>query len=141
VVVHFTMLLCVWLNGGPETQPARLPQLELNMEYSLREFEPKPGHPPFVDASVLFCEEPVFDFDEIWSGETVEHDFMITNLSPFRLWVNQGFAGAMTMPPLEIGPYETVPLHVRFTTRGYRGDVAKTLSVKVVGSATTRPAE
>lgn len=142
MVVHFALLLCVLLNDGPQSRPAIWPELGLNMDYSIREWEPKFKYPPpFVDTSVLFCENPVYDFGEVWSGDTVESEFMITNVSPFYVRVRPVTAGSGMIPDVEFGPYETKPIHINFNTRGFRGPVTKTIELRVVRTATTRPAE
>jgi hypothetical protein len=142
MVVHFALLLGVLLNDGPQSRPVVWPKMEPNMDYSIPEWEPRSYYsPPFVDTSVLFCEQPVYDFGEVWSGDVIKSEFMITNVSPFYVRVSLVTAGSGTLPGVEFGPYETKPVHINFNTRGFRGAVVKTITVKVIGSATTRPAE
>jgi hypothetical protein len=144
VTAHFAVLLCVLLKGGgPQSQPATMPSLGVNMDYSLPEWEPRPKETePAVDASVLYVADPVYDFGEVWSGEVIDHEFMVTNESLYTVWVRQVMTAAICgVPDVEIGPCETAPIRVRFNTRGTHGEVTKNLVLKIVRTASTRPAE
>ncbi len=135
LILLFYVLLS---GGGPQSQPAPMP----NTSQSTRPDDSKSRKPTLdVDERVLHCAEPVYDFGEVWSSTIVEHDFMVTNRSPHTVWVDVvPSCVCLNNDPLTvIGPHETAPVHVRLYTRGMQGMVTKSVRLKIVRTAATRP--
>ncbi|MFH1723276.1 MAG: DUF1573 domain-containing protein [Elusimicrobiota bacterium] len=76
---------------------------------------------------------PEHDFGEIPQGETVTHDFVFKNEGPGTLEIGEvrsscGCTAALVSKK-EIGPGEEGRIKVTFRSRGFRGNVTKTVSV------------
>jgi len=74
------------------------------------------------------CDKPIYDFGEVWSGDKVEHDFIIHNDGDAVLKITSVRAGCgctATKHDKTIEPGKTGKVHTVLNTRGQRKEMRK----------------
>jgi len=81
-------------------------------------------------APKLRCDEPIYDFGEVWAGERVQHDFILHNDGQATLKIKkvQATCGCTaTKNDKEVLPGQTGKVHATLSTRGRNGKLRKSI--------------
>lgn len=89
--------------------------------------------PADPNAPKLRCDEPIYDFGEVWAGEVVEHEFVIINegKSPLELLsVHGSCACTATTHDKVIAPGEQGKVTAKLTTTRMAGPLQRNITVQ-----------
>lgn len=96
---------------------------------------PVPGTQPSGPAPIYRCDEPIYNFPEAWSGDIVEHTFIVHNDSKDAVLEIQSVSPTCGCTlagqyDRQIQPKGEGKIPLKFNSHGYRDSVTKIINVK-----------